>query len=217
MEVLIHEASGAAKLVRTNDLDESCEQQQPLVVDRHDNSTIVPIYQSQPSTSSGGGGSGSRSISSRSSQGGQGEESTGGDTGSQSTGPLSNTKNGENMDIGFERITYNVSLGWRGGTKTILRGLHGRLPARQLIALMGPSGAGKSSLLDVLSGYRITGVEGSVYVNGRPRISRRSGAPRPTSRRTIGCSRCSPCTRTCASRPISSSARTRPRARRTPS
>ncbi|XP_014226922.1 ATP-binding cassette sub-family G member 4-like isoform X2 [Trichogramma pretiosum] len=173
MEVLIHEASGAAKLVRTNDLDESCEQQQPLVVDRHDNSaTIVPIYQSQPSTSNGSGsnsGSGSRSISSRSSQGGQGEESTGGDTGSQSTGPLSNTKNGENMDICFERITYNVSLGWRGGTKTILRGLHGRLPARQLIALMGPSGAGKSSLLDVLSGYRITGVEGSVYVNGRPR------------------------------------------------
>ncbi|KAL1122264.1 hypothetical protein AAG570_003669 [Ranatra chinensis] len=34
---------------------------------------------------------------------------------------------------------------------------------------MGPSGAGKSSLLDVLSGFKITGVRGVVTVNGRER------------------------------------------------
>lgn len=31
---------------------------------------------------------------------------------------------------------------------------------------MGPSGAGKSTLLDILSGYRIRGVDGDVYCNG---------------------------------------------------
>lgn len=53
--------------------------------------------------------------------------------------------------------------------KEILHGINGRLPGKQLIAIMGPSGAGKSTLLDILSGYRITGVQGTVYVNGRIR------------------------------------------------
>lgn len=73
------------------------------------------------------------------------------------------------VDIIFEDIFYTVSLGFRKGRKEILHGLNGRLPAKQLIALMGPSGAGKSTLLDVLSGFRETGLDGSIYVNGRIR------------------------------------------------
>lgn len=55
------------------------------------------------------------------------------------------------------------------GEKEILHKVNGRLPGRQLTAIMGPSGAGKSTLLDVLSGYRRTGVSGAVYLNGRIR------------------------------------------------
>ncbi|EFN72387.1 ATP-binding cassette sub-family G member 4 [Camponotus floridanus] len=75
----------------------------------------------------------------------------------------------ESVDIIFENITYTVNLGFRKGHKKILHGLNGRLPCKQLIALMGPSGAGKSTLLDVLSGFRITGVDGIVLINGRIR------------------------------------------------
>ncbi|XP_014205193.1 ATP-binding cassette sub-family G member 4 isoform X2 [Copidosoma floridanum] len=88
--------------------------------------------------------------------------------GSSNGTPFSMTKT-DTMDLIFENITYTVSMGWRKGQKEILHGLNGRLPSKQLIALMGPSGAGKSTLLDVLSGYRITGVQGVVYVNGRVR------------------------------------------------
>ncbi|KAG7202358.1 hypothetical protein KM043_018685 [Ampulex compressa] len=79
------------------------------------------------------------------------------------------SKTPHSVDIIFENITYTVSLGFRRGHKEILHGVNGRLPSKQLIALMGPSGAGKSTLLDVLSGFRITGVEGRVFVNGRNR------------------------------------------------
>lgn len=55
------------------------------------------------------------------------------------------------------------------GSKEILHRVNGKFPAGQLTAIMGPSGAGKSTLLDVLSGFRITGVNGAVYTNGRIR------------------------------------------------
>jgi len=75
----------------------------------------------------------------------------------------------EPVDMQFENISYTASLGFRKGEKQILHDLHGRFLPRQLIAIMGPSGAGKSTLLDILSGYRITGVTGSVLLNGRER------------------------------------------------
>ncbi|XP_012266504.1 ATP-binding cassette sub-family G member 4 [Athalia rosae] len=94
--------------------------------------------------------------------------------------PVSMTKpKKQPVDILFEDLSYTVSLGFRKGEKRILHRINGRLPARELIAIMGPSGAGKSTLLDVLSGYRITGVEGTVLVNGRSRnlnVFRRSSA-----------------------------------------
>ncbi|XP_069705120.1 ATP-binding cassette sub-family G member 1 [Periplaneta americana] len=73
------------------------------------------------------------------------------------------------VDIQFDNIAYTASLGFRKGKKKILHDIGGRFLPSQLIAIMGPSGAGKSTLLDILSGYRITGVTGSVMVNGHER------------------------------------------------
>lgn len=50
-----------------------------------------------------------------------------------------------------------------------MQNIYGRFPPSQLIAIMGPSGAGKSTLLDVLSGYKIQGIGGTVYINDHPR------------------------------------------------
>ncbi|EZA54485.1 ATP-binding cassette sub-family G member [Ooceraea biroi] len=75
----------------------------------------------------------------------------------------------ESINIIFENITYTVNLGFRKGKKEILHGINRRLPSKQLIALMGPSGTGKSTLFDVLSGFRVTGVDGTIFVNGHVR------------------------------------------------
>ncbi|XP_031640929.1 ATP-binding cassette sub-family G member 1 [Contarinia nasturtii] len=77
--------------------------------------------------------------------------------------------NRDPIDLQFKNITYTVNLGFYKGSKEILHKVNGKFPSGQLTAIMGPSGAGKSTLLDVLSGYRITGVNGEVYTNGRMR------------------------------------------------
>ncbi|XP_055625874.1 ATP-binding cassette subfamily G member 4 [Toxorhynchites rutilus septentrionalis] len=72
-------------------------------------------------------------------------------------------------DVEFQDIVYAVNarqsfLG-ESRRRTILKGVSGVFRHGQLSAIMGPSGAGKSSLLNAISGYRKTGVEGIAHLN----------------------------------------------------
>ncbi|CAG0897823.1 unnamed protein product [Darwinula stevensoni] len=72
------------------------------------------------------------------------------------------------LEITYSGLHYCVRDG-RRGMKEILKGLDGRMKPGELTAIMGPSGAGKTCLMNVLAGYRVKGVTGSVEVNGRER------------------------------------------------
>ncbi|KAF4518788.1 hypothetical protein B566_EDAN005409 [Ephemera danica] len=76
---------------------------------------------------------------------------------------------GKPVQLEFENLKYTVPLGLNRGTKTILKNISGCFQPGQLVAIMGPSGAGKSSLLDILTGYKVTGVKGSILVNRKQR------------------------------------------------
>lgn len=82
---------------------------------------------------------------------------------------FSNLPPREATDLEFKNLSLTVNLGFRKGTKEILHDVCGKFPGNQLIAIMGPSGAGKSTLLDALSGFKTTGVDGSILLNGRRR------------------------------------------------
>ncbi|KAF4518791.1 hypothetical protein B566_EDAN005412 [Ephemera danica] len=60
----------------------------------------------------------------------------------------------------------------------ILHDVSGKFRAGELTAVLGPSGAGKTSLLSILAGFRRTGVEGEVLLNGRARSSSQGTAAR---------------------------------------
>ncbi|XP_062534769.1 ATP-binding cassette sub-family G member 1-like [Armigeres subalbatus] len=63
--------------------------------------------------------------------------------------------------LSFENLNYSVQQ----GSKRILQDVSGLFRSGRLAAIIGPSGAGKSSLLNVLSGFQVQGMEGRILVN----------------------------------------------------
>lgn len=65
-------------------------------------------------------------------------------------------------------LTYEIPV--KGGTKTLLTGIHGYVKPGTMTAMLGESGAGKTTLLNTLAGRTHTGsISGSIFMNGVPR------------------------------------------------
>lgn len=74
------------------------------------------------------------------------------------------------MSLSFENISYHVKSGFFAKSrekKSILSEISGAFNDRELSVILGVSGSGKSSLLDILSGFKRSGVSGSLRINGK--------------------------------------------------
>ncbi|XP_057375096.1 ATP-binding cassette sub-family G member 1-like [Daphnia carinata] len=67
-------------------------------------------------------------------------------------------------DFAFCDVSYTV--GKKNNVKRILQQMSGTFKSGQLTAIVGPSGAGKTTLMNILAGLKITGVEGRIEVDG---------------------------------------------------
>ncbi|VEN42430.1 unnamed protein product [Callosobruchus maculatus] len=68
------------------------------------------------------------------------------------------------IDIMFEDVTFQTR--GKKGVKQIIKGVSGKFVSGELTVIMGPSGAGKTSLLNILTGYQVSGTSGTIKCNG---------------------------------------------------